>query len=77
MTQTITAIFEDGVLKPTQPLDLPEHAQVRVTIEVLKSDIQKEWDATREKRLAAFESSLRLAKPMGEHLTREQLNERR
>ena len=33
--QTITAIFEDGVLKPTQPLDLPAHAEVRLTIEVL------------------------------------------
>ena len=77
MTQTITATFERGVLKPTQPLDLPEYAQVRVTIEVLKSDIQKEWEATKEERLAALESSLRLAKPMGEHLTRDQLHERR
>ena len=33
--QTITATFEDGVLKPTKPLDLPAHAQVRVTIELL------------------------------------------
>jgi predicted DNA-binding antitoxin AbrB/MazE fold protein len=33
--QTITARFEDGVLKPTQPLKLPAHAEVRVTIELL------------------------------------------
>jgi predicted DNA-binding antitoxin AbrB/MazE fold protein len=33
----ITAIFEDGMLKPTQPLDLPAHAEVRLTIEVLPS----------------------------------------
>lgn len=33
--QTITATFEDGVLKPAQPLDLPAHAEVRVTIELL------------------------------------------
>ena len=33
--QTITATFEDGVLKPTQPLNLPAHAEVRVTIELL------------------------------------------
>jgi predicted DNA-binding antitoxin AbrB/MazE fold protein len=31
--QTINATFEDGVLKPAQPLDLPAHAEVRVTIE--------------------------------------------
>ncbi len=33
--QTITAIFEDGVLKPKQPLDLPAQTQVRITIEIL------------------------------------------
>ena len=33
--QTITATFENGVLKPSQPLDLPAHAEVRLTIEVL------------------------------------------
>lgn len=33
--QTIAATFEDGVLKPTKPLDLPAQAQVRITIELL------------------------------------------
>ncbi|MHB1423177.1 MAG: antitoxin family protein [Gemmataceae bacterium] len=33
--QTITATFEDGVLKPAQPLDLPAQTQVRITIEIL------------------------------------------
>lgn len=33
--QTITATFEDGVLKPTKPLDLPPRAEVRITIELL------------------------------------------
>ena len=33
--QTINATFEEGVLKPKEPLDLPAHAQVRVMIEVL------------------------------------------
>ena len=35
MTKTITAKFEDGVLKPMEPLDLPAHAEVRVTVELL------------------------------------------
>jgi predicted DNA-binding antitoxin AbrB/MazE fold protein len=35
IVQTITATFEDGVLKPKQPLDLPANAEVRVTIELL------------------------------------------
>jgi predicted DNA-binding antitoxin AbrB/MazE fold protein len=34
--QTITATFEDGVLKPTQPLNLPDHAHVRVTVELVE-----------------------------------------
>lgn len=33
MSITIDATYEDGVLKPAQPLPLSEHAQVRVTVE--------------------------------------------
>jgi predicted DNA-binding antitoxin AbrB/MazE fold protein len=33
--QTIAATYEDGVLKPAQPLNLPARAEVRVTIELL------------------------------------------
>jgi predicted DNA-binding antitoxin AbrB/MazE fold protein len=32
MELTIEAIYENGVLKPTQPLPLREHEQVTVTI---------------------------------------------
>jgi predicted DNA-binding antitoxin AbrB/MazE fold protein len=34
--QTITARFEDGVLRPMQPLDLPPNAEVSLTIELLQ-----------------------------------------
>ena len=33
--QTITAIFEDGVLKPTQPLELPASTEVCIIVRVL------------------------------------------
>ena len=33
--KTITATFEDGVLKTAQPLDLSPHSEVRVTIELM------------------------------------------
>jgi predicted DNA-binding antitoxin AbrB/MazE fold protein len=33
MTITIDATYEDGVLKPAEPLPFQEHAQVRVTVE--------------------------------------------
>jgi predicted DNA-binding antitoxin AbrB/MazE fold protein len=39
LVQTITATFEDGVLKPTQPLDLPARAEVRLTIELLPASL--------------------------------------
>ncbi len=33
MTLTVEAVYENGVLKPTQPLPLKEHERVRLTIE--------------------------------------------
>jgi predicted DNA-binding antitoxin AbrB/MazE fold protein len=32
MRQRITAIYEDGVLRPLSPLELPEHSQVEIDI---------------------------------------------
>jgi predicted DNA-binding antitoxin AbrB/MazE fold protein len=32
MTLTVEAVYENGVLKPTQPLPLQEHEKVTVTI---------------------------------------------
>ena len=37
MALTVEAVYENGVLKPTQPLPLPEHARVRVTVQVKPS----------------------------------------
>jgi predicted DNA-binding antitoxin AbrB/MazE fold protein len=33
MSLTVEAIYENGVLKPTQPLPLKEHEKVRITVE--------------------------------------------
>ena len=33
MAITVEATYEDGVLKPKQPLPLKEHEEVRITIE--------------------------------------------
>ncbi len=33
MPLTVEAIYENGVLKPAQPLPLKEHEKVRVTVE--------------------------------------------
>ena len=36
MSLTVEAIYENGVLKPTQPLPLKEHAKVLLTIEPVR-----------------------------------------
>lgn len=33
MTSTITAIYEEGVLRPLTPLSLPEHSRVLIQVE--------------------------------------------
>ena len=38
MSITVEAIYEDGVLKPVQPLPLAEHEKVQVTV-----DSQVSW----------------------------------
>jgi predicted DNA-binding antitoxin AbrB/MazE fold protein len=32
MAITVEAVYENGVLKPAQPLPFPEHAKVQVTV---------------------------------------------
>jgi predicted DNA-binding antitoxin AbrB/MazE fold protein len=69
--QTVTAIFENGVLKPTSPLSLPERTEVRITIETLENDQQK------AEKLVTLEALWRISKPHSRHLTRDELHERR
>lgn len=37
MAQRVTAIYEDGVLRPLSPLELPEHSQVEIDIHQMPS----------------------------------------
>jgi predicted DNA-binding antitoxin AbrB/MazE fold protein len=37
MVQVVRAVYENGVLRPLEGLDLEEHEQVRVTVESLAS----------------------------------------
>ena len=41
MTLTIEAIYENGVLKPAQPLPLKEQERVQVTVEVAVSHVRR------------------------------------
>ena len=53
MPITIEAVYENGVLKPVQPLPLKEHERVRVTVETPPLDILQaggilSWKGTSE-----------------------------
>jgi predicted DNA-binding antitoxin AbrB/MazE fold protein len=39
MTLTVEAVYENGVLKPAQPLPLREHEKVRVTVQQVESPL--------------------------------------
>ena len=41
MTKIIDAIYEDGVLKPLEPINIKEHTRVRLIIEVGESRKKK------------------------------------
>jgi predicted DNA-binding antitoxin AbrB/MazE fold protein len=40
MPLTVEAVYENGVLKPAQPLPLQEHAKVRISIEPATSWVE-------------------------------------
>ncbi|QYK47444.1 MAG: antitoxin family protein [Phycisphaeraceae bacterium] len=58
MVQIVRAIYEGGVLRPEERLDLAEHQRVRVTVERLES-------TSSEQRTAALQEPFRLAGSMG------------
>jgi predicted DNA-binding antitoxin AbrB/MazE fold protein len=46
MTLAVEAVFENGVLKPLNPLNLPEHQKVRLVLDTAVSpspDAPKQW----------------------------------
>ncbi len=52
VTTAIDAVYEGGLLRPLQPLSLPEHAHVRISVETLPIDAERtEWLNQSERRL--------------------------
>jgi predicted DNA-binding antitoxin AbrB/MazE fold protein len=41
MTLTVEAIYENGVLKPTQPLPLREQEKVRLQVDTIEDAVQR------------------------------------
>lgn len=42
MSQTVEAIYANGIIRSLQPLDLPDQAYVRVSVEAVPDDIYNE-----------------------------------
>lgn len=74
MTQTIEAIYTDGVLKPTEELPLRDNQRVRLTVETIDETGVDREAAVR--RLKAGIASMRFFSE-GPLPTREELHDRR
>lgn len=74
MSQVITAIFEDGILKPEMQLAFPPKTRVRLTIERLDEAHARAQQAWEELEQLCAESPIDAG---GVRLTRDQLHERR
>jgi predicted DNA-binding antitoxin AbrB/MazE fold protein len=67
MAQVISAIYENGVLKPLETIDLKEHSKVYITIEIeeerkkkvgeILALIRKSREGLSEEELSIIESS--------------------
>lgn len=73
MSTQVDATFVNGVLKPDQPLPLPDQTRVRLTIEPVKPRLspQEAWAQLKE---WIRENPLH---GLGRHLSRDELHERR
>jgi predicted DNA-binding antitoxin AbrB/MazE fold protein len=74
MNQVITATFEDGYLRPDNPLNLSPHQRVRLIIEPLEDASHASDEAWEELDRVCEENSIDSG---GAILTRDQRHERR
>jgi len=52
MITGVEAIYEGGLLRPLQPLALPDHTRVRLSVQTLENDSERtEWLAQSKRRL--------------------------
>lgn len=55
MIETVTAVYEDGVLRPLTPLHVPEHSQVEIEVRTISSS--PDTHARREQVRAALDAA--------------------
>jgi predicted DNA-binding antitoxin AbrB/MazE fold protein len=75
MVRITEAIYSNGVLKPTERLDLREDERVRITVEPIESDA----NSKRQRAIERFRAGQAKSKfrSSGPYPTREELHERR
>jgi predicted DNA-binding antitoxin AbrB/MazE fold protein len=69
MSQSIQAIYQNGLLRPLAPLDLPEDSIVEIDVRDVKKD-----DRDKEKWLKAFHEWMENLYPNTPNLTDEQIS---
>jgi predicted DNA-binding antitoxin AbrB/MazE fold protein len=69
MTQNIQAIYENGVLRPLEPLNLPENQIVEIDVRDVSDN-----DTDKEKWLKEFDEWMESLDPNTPNLTDEQIS---
>ena len=72
MSQNIQAIYENGTLRPLQPLDFPENSIVEIDVRVAPES--KEKELTNAEKIKAFDEWMNNLDPNTPVLTDEQIS---
>jgi predicted DNA-binding antitoxin AbrB/MazE fold protein len=72
MSQSIQAIYENGILRPLQPLDLPENEIVEIDVRGKSGD--KKEESTNAEKIKAFDEWMNNLDPNTPALTDEQIS---
>jgi len=72
MSENIRAIYENGILRPLQPLDFPENSEVEIDVrDVIESD---EETSVKADKIKAFNKWMKNLDPNTPNLTDEQIS---
>lgn len=69
MSESIIAIYENGVLRPLRPLDIPENSEVEIDVRDVSEN-----DTDKEKWLKEFDEWMENLDPSTPNLTDQQIS---
>jgi predicted DNA-binding antitoxin AbrB/MazE fold protein len=72
MSEHIQAIYENGILRPLAPLDLPENSVVEIDVRDITDS--KEKELTNAEKIKAFDEWMNSLDPNTPNLTDEQIS---